>query len=891
MKIYVIIIVLVILITFLLYSSGVLSNNQYREEYRYDDIELFPGMLGSYPSDDIDAYDSSYPVVIPTKPHEINELIHEFHKYGLHFYEDVQSNENSRYYKLFLYDDYKLNFLYFTNQLNDRQIHQYQLVRNNIGHKIETIFAYFLDLIKFDINKAYYDLKYGIVDKTRKKLLFDFDKLDQVFRYVLQKTNYPADIILLVKYKLEDEAKELLDQLVMITGYNYYITLEVLEMVLIKEPTQGITIANIANIPKNELTINQGFWSQIYYAFINNNINSQLINMIKLSFVGEHIYKHILTTIVLGLQNLKVTEAISSIIQLCKKSSFTIIRQLPHYFTVKILEDAITENIEMLIKHNIIYTNEFDYDNSMLNNIDLYRNIQNNFPITILSFKVHDNVFNSIEEYDLKNKSYPILNNDYIVNEYLSFPTIKLSGAYFNRSNNITVTNTGFILITNISQINSFTLDEVIIYGILQNDISLTDTISIDKALQDINILNQKNIVTIEYGGYSNNTWYTKSDITSLWNNEGSITIDPGSSIRIIPKKQQMVSLSYMRIFSIIISIIGIKPTDTFLQVAVFNDNTTTNNFLTYNMFVLSRIPHDVNNLLFTFDIPYNLNSTILTNTYYMLNTLITNPLSSISIYNIYNGIPVINGIINSSNLTGTTMTKSSIFNINNAFVNYNIPNSGNGLITNTSAIISDMSNVNNRESYRIKLTNNDPITAIVINQIVVFGDTGSSLALVSANNVLANNYLTDNNVLTRGSTILAYTMSPSETSINLPYINTVITDSLNEATPYVLLPKSSIYLEPILQPLNNIYEFTPNELINYVNIRAVFLSFNTIPSSAFQFTMYNLYNSTKTTISTDPFSQSWTNSNILILTNFDNASAVPINFTSPFTILPKISS
>jgi hypothetical protein len=91
-------------------------------------------------------------------------------------------------------------------------------------------------------------------------------------------------------------------------------------------------------------------------------------------------------------------------------------------------------------------------------NIESYRALEANFPLAIQKLDIESISVN--KDIDYKIPSYPILSDDYVINNYLSFPNIKHRGYYLYRIQNnpdlaggIIVTNTAplyDLIITNL---------------------------------------------------------------------------------------------------------------------------------------------------------------------------------------------------------------------------------------------------------------------------------------------------------------------------------------------------------------------------------------------------------------------------------------------------------
>lgn len=906
--IFIVIVILSLIASYLIVTSGLLKYLKGAEDDNsiidtimgHDTIE--PGMLGSPPSDLINVFDSKKVIEMPLSTN-IDALIDSFQMHGNNVFKDFNSNHNSKDYKKFLFDDYKLEFLRRNEALSSKQLGDYYRVRNTIGADIENKFNYFLDLIKLNKSLSYYTFRKLIVNETGTDLTFTYNDISQIVGYIMQATDKPGEIILLLKYKLDLDSQDLLEQVIMFAGYNYYKTLEILDVVLMKEPEQGITIADKINNSSvdSKGVPRQGFWSQVYHAFKSNNIDSYLINMIKLSFMTETLYKAVLATIISSIQNIKIAEAINNLVKHCKHSQFKMIHLFPYQFTLALLTDGIRENYEMLAKHGIINVLQIDRDlnkGTAVQNIQYYRNIEINFPVSIKILPLQSN--SEITTVDMGRRDYATLSEDYMIENYLSFPNFGLNGIYFDRTGAIAPTVSGFIIISNINSLNPITISGLAIYAALQLDLMITDVQNVQDTFLDNNIVFGGDIVVIEHGSFATGVWKPlNGNITDIWRKGGDIIIEPGNSVRIVPLKKILRSstpsiyesgLRFLRIYGLMLPITTRTSTD-FLQITVVNDALTTR---TYNQFNIKNIPSNVNNLLIGFDSVYPLTdyrTNAPSNTYAIIDSLIDTS-DKLTIVNIGPNPITTNGMLDLSTSITADATKSTLGLISPMVMTQldsPITNSSNGLINDTTHIPRVYNDINDRKIYRIRINNNG-LNPLAINKMVIFGHTYAGTSLANDASLFNNDYLGDNSVLPADSVIKVYSMSTPNKIIN--YTDTLpenpLIDTYNRSTPqqYILSSNKSIYIQPLVSPAEDGSQIK-TDVTKYVNMRAIYIELGSIPDiNQFQFEILNLTDTTKTRVYTKS-DQVWTNNKFLIILNYPQSSASTTILTDQFSILP----
>ena len=239
----IVVILLILIASYLLYTSGALKKIDFKKIFSKKDTEedinayeldeILPGMLGSDPSDEIDVYDSKKPVILPMDG-AINVLLDSFKNNANQVYMDFKNNLNSQSYKSYIFDDYKIELLRRSGFLDEKQNISYNTIRNTIVKDINNIFTYYLDKIKYNEDKNYFTLRREILSKDGFSLNLDEREINSVTNYVLSNTKIPGNILLLLKYKINQVAQNLIDQVVMLSGFNYTTVLETLEQVLVR---------------------------------------------------------------------------------------------------------------------------------------------------------------------------------------------------------------------------------------------------------------------------------------------------------------------------------------------------------------------------------------------------------------------------------------------------------------------------------------------------------------------------------------------------------------------------------------------------------------------------------------------------------------------------------
>jgi hypothetical protein len=315
---FVLIIIIIMLLLYKFYS--------YKSIDEYDKLES--GMIGSFPSNTLNVYDSNKPIILPME-NSINELIESFKENGVSFYKSLKNNKNSKKYKYYLTDDYKIQLLLGSNKLNDTQIYKYYETKNYISHNINELFNYHLDKIKYDKDNDYSYVKNWLQDTNTTG-----QYLAYVVSYVLSTTDIPSNIIILLKYKLSDRAKELLNQIITLFQYNYTDVLDALSYVL----------SPLFHYSSDRTHPDYPFWLNVYTEFTNNNITSYIIDLIKSSYMSEDIYYSIISAFISSSLDTGLTTAIKNMSYKCITSDFTIINTFPYNFTYILLLDAINEN-------------------------------------------------------------------------------------------------------------------------------------------------------------------------------------------------------------------------------------------------------------------------------------------------------------------------------------------------------------------------------------------------------------------------------------------------------------------------------------------------------------------------------------------------------------------
>ena len=878
MTLFIVIVVLALIATYLLITSGVLNGILEKDfDFEYGS-NLTPGMLGSRPSDNIDVFDSKHPVVIPVEG-AINSLLESFHSAAKQVYDDFSKNKNSVRYKEYIYSDYKLNVLRKNGTLSDDQLNKYMTIRNTVGRDINNIFTYYLDKIKYNESKSYFVLRREIISPDGKSLLLNEKEMNKIENYVLSNTSIPGSIILLIKYKVDESTQNLIDQIVMYSGYNYTTVLEVLIQILIREPLPGLSLLGIVNNPTSKMNgnvtvVQQGFWSQVYFAFKSNNINSFLISFIKVSFMTEYIYRSILLTTIASLQNNKISDAINSIVLACKESKFNIIYTNPYNYTYALLIDAIMENRELLNTDKVINISQVNEVTDGISNIEYYKNIEANFPVAVQELEI--NTYNDNNTVDYTKPYYPILSRQYMINDYLSFPNISHRGVYFDRTAAVPSNLSGYIVISNTGALADLTIGGVIIYATLQNGFVTDDYRDIALTIDDSNVISNSAYITIEGGKFNPPNFVNPASdpYTTHWLSGSNIVIPAGNSIRIKATKQFLISnVRYLRIYAILIPFIT-KPISDFLKISVVHDTTDINN-VRLNSFDFKNIPANMPNILTVFDSIYNITtiSASVADTYQIFG----------NIFNNYPNNHTRSTVISASGSTLTMNTsvsqnKSSFINVSSGGIisinpSLSMP-SAQGLITDTRMFNESNPNMG-RQSFRIKITNNntgtDPIT---INKLIVFGNTSSTNTFNT--NVDLNGYVSDKNVLLKDTIITAFTMNESENAIVGTGLTSFIVDVNNtiNLSPYRLEAGQSIFIEPTVSATTSLAN-------RYVCVRAMYLEFAGRNPSGLNFTIISLSSSGNLVASSN--ANLWNDGALFIVLNPITGGAI----YSKFTVLP----
>lgn len=900
--VFIIIIVLALIATYLLVSSGVFkkfkwldsNENEDEDEEPYNIDELESGMMGSFPSDNIDVYDAKKSINIPMEG-AINTLIESFKNNANQVYIDFKDNRNSKNYKAYIFDDYKLEILRKNDSLTDDQLNKYFTIRNTVVKDINNIFNYYLDKIKYNENKSYFTLRREILNDKGTKLIINESAMDDITNYILSNTKIPGDIVLLLKYKVSEPAQELIDQVVMLSGYNYPIVLETLEQLMVdREPLPGISLLGVVNsgsatVSNDVTTLTQGFWTRVYYTLKSNNINRYLILYIKLSYMTEQIYRSILSTFVANMQNPKLTEAMNKLTQLCKISKSRIIKTFPYNFAHALIIDAISDNRLMIRNNKSINIDHIDKINSNITNIENYSNIEVNFPVAIQYVKINSQ--NDMKTISLKDPIYPILSDNYMVNNYLSFPNIKHQGLYFDRDTSLVDSKSGCILIINTSN-KDLIIGSFIIYAALQGGTIADDYIDLTDTVLDSNIIKNTAFISIEYGTYNSAIASTESNrftidtnkstaVQTSWLNNESITIPGGKAIRIRASKQiTMVNVRYLRIFAILIPFIT-KPISDFLTINILHDKNNDDN--RYNTILITNIPTDMPNLLIPFDSQYNISSSVASSSDTF--TIIKKYLPSSGSHS--------RVLLNSTTNDSLVGTKSPTASNNTVISNYIStpitfqsiqPNTISGMLTDTSKIITDDPN-RGRESYRIRIKNIGT-NAVTIKGILMYGDISSS-PTISASASYANIF-GDDNVLPKNNIINVFTMTSDEKTIVRNINNIVIdyvTPEINSNNYYTLNKDSSIFIEPNVS-------VSYRSSSKYVNVKAMYLEYDSISNINLSMSIIKLSLDNGNKIANLNFdtdedrSLFWSAGSVLALFNnpLQNANYV----YSTFSILPK---
>lgn len=323
---FVLILLLIILIIYKCYIHNIKSKKT-KNSIVIDVLES--GMIGSFPSDILNVYDSKNPIYIPVESH-IDDLIDSFKENGIKLYKDLKNNKNSKNYKQYLTDDYKLQLLINKNRLNKNQLYWYYESKEFISRNLNDIFDYHLNKIKYDINGDYIYIKNWLHNSYITEYY-----IDNIIDYVLNTTDIPNKIIILLMNKISNSAKKMLEKLITLLNYNYINVVNTLEYIL-NPIFYNNNIKNIKNL--DEIS---KFYISIYVEFTNNNITSYLINLIKLSYMSEDIYYNIISVFLSYTFDNKFSVAVKNIVYKCTLSDFKIINTFPYNFTYILLLDII----------------------------------------------------------------------------------------------------------------------------------------------------------------------------------------------------------------------------------------------------------------------------------------------------------------------------------------------------------------------------------------------------------------------------------------------------------------------------------------------------------------------------------------------------------------------
>lgn len=831
-----VIIALIILAVYLFITSGIITDIGEKEKNNIDTYEdkLLPGMLGSSPSDEVISYDDSKIIKLPTTEEKINNLLNLYKFSATTVYNDFSKNRNSTSYKTYIFYKYLLNLLYQNNKLTQTQITKFIEINNSISKKINEIIKIHLDDIKFTNYENFLLFQREIFDSSTNTFIITEKQIEDITNYVLSTTTIPNQIIFMLKYKLKESDRDIIDQLLDFSNYEYIDLLKTLEEVVVKEPVNGATYLNVKNDPTNIVDNNNnfvtsGFWSRVYYIFKNNNIDSFLISNIKLSFMSEEIYKIIIYAILSSIQNIKLIKSINNLINSCSSSKFTIIKNFPFNFTHSLIMDYINEKtLLMKIKKEFIYeqsdklfTNVFDINN--------YLNIKYNFPVFLQNINViNSDATNSIDY--STDSNYHIIDSDNVINNNLFLPNINHKGIYFDRTDKVSNDNSGYIVITNTSTVD-LKIENIIIHARKQKSFIEDDIINITHTISDSSIIDGAIEFKLGTYNYTNKVIDgTHLTITDKWLHSEIITLLPGTSIIISATKiSSIIGQRYLRIMSIFISF-AVKPSIDFLTISVVQDNSSTK---TPNTFSFSKIPIHMNNLLFLFDSKYSIltPATLLTanKTSKILNDNLASTFSTI--------------IIDNTQSDSSKLLLSSNSNAASAKSNYissgvlSAPTIGNisGLLTDTQFF--SMNPNNNHNSYRIKLKNNSTTIGnnIVIKKMILFGDIQGNNSNTAVNSI--SNILYDDYVLMRNN-INVFTMNDKENEFDKLINPSFIIDTDNIVTTpdsyYIIEPGKSVFIEP-----NNIINISMAE--RYIIVRGMYLEVNKMTNTTIELSLIKL--------------------------------------------------
>lgn len=833
--IFIVIVILSLITSYLIFTSGIftptnVSNNDIPFLDNAEEPEhLRPGMYGSPPSDQINVYDSKRPIELPLSTNIDSDLISNLQTAANYVYRDFSNNRNSIYYKFYLFYLYKLQFLESQNALTEKQVGDYHRILNTIGIDIDNKFNYFLDLIKLHQDKSYFNLKRSILNNQGNQLIFGITELEQIVNYILLGTNIPGELVILLKYKLGADAQELLDDLITVTGYNYYTVLEILEVVLREPPSIGMVIAGISN--NNMVTANnvvqRGFWTRLYHEFMSNNIDDNLLILLKKSYMNETICRSILATVISSMKNVRISNAINDLIKLCKLSPFKLVYSFPYHFTLELIKDAISDNTATIMRYGRIDVTNIDHEyniGSPIQNIDRYKNIYINFPTALQVLNVENTRTIDI---NMGNKAYSILANEYIINNYISFPNISISGMYLDINS---TSNSGSIIIYNNHTSSPITISSISVYGIVQRDRVLSNKIPTELAFMDQRIILDSDILQFNIGKNSSDastgliTWNSNTpqvyDVTSRWKNGQRITIGSNEGIQIKAKTVSSTFYRFVQIYGVFISLES-QPSGDYLQMIVQKELETS---VVSNIYNIKNIPtgrnDKISSFIFAIDIPLPANLPTLatrTDTYYIFNSILPET-EYINYVKIDPTSTVTNGIPN-------TLIKGAINTFTNIKNNTTTLKNETGLISDriNETVNGSVDNFNNRNVYRIGITSKDK--PAYIKRILFFGDTYPYINQPKSGNT-PNLYLSDDSVLD-SSVMRAFTMSNAITIDSEK--SSIITRAVNTPSNGLTIDSNTtVYFQPITSPNEYGQNISINQNEKYVNTRAMFIQFAT---------------------------------------------------------------
>lgn len=143
--IFIVIVIISLIISYLVITSGVLhylsTPNDFKEisNTLFDgEDEIEPGMFGSEPSDKIDSYDSKKIINIPLSTN-INLLLDSYQHHANIVFSDFENNENSKSWKHYKYDEYKIGFLNRNKALTQKQLNDYYKITNTVIKRLRNL--------------------------------------------------------------------------------------------------------------------------------------------------------------------------------------------------------------------------------------------------------------------------------------------------------------------------------------------------------------------------------------------------------------------------------------------------------------------------------------------------------------------------------------------------------------------------------------------------------------------------------------------------------------------------------------------------------------------------------------------------------------------------------